>query len=118
MRSMLIIGATEDDARAFVGIRPGSQPGDPVAEDRPSRAVPDELWPQGEVWSGVFMGAAVAGVLCWPVLGDHPPIDALVITAAARAIYEVDETTLRAWSADVLGPGGWLYIQPDPVSHA
>lgn len=112
---MLIIGATEDDARAFVGIRPGSQPGDPVADDRPSRAVPDDLWPPGETWTGFF----ATGGQGWPA-GDRE-FDGVVVTRgaqeAARLAHDAREPDLRAWCAKLTNASGWLYIEP-AATHA
>jgi hypothetical protein len=111
MRTMLVIGATREDAYAFVGQRPDAPPGTESAPDRPSLRVPEDIWPTGETFTGYFMAADG-----WPRVDERGPVDLLIVTAAARAAYGVDEATLRAWAATepaILRPGGALYLQPE-----
>lgn len=109
LRRLLIIGETEAEARAFVGMRPDHPPGEPTAPDRASLLVPDDLWPTGEQMNTSFLAA-----VGWPARAEgQPPIDALIVTAAALRAYGATVDDVRAWSAGLLSPdGGWLYVQP------
>ena len=102
MRTMLIIGATREDAYAFVGQKPDDPAGTPSADDRPSLLVPEDAWPTGETFNGYFTDG-------WPTGRAY---DLVIVTAAARAACGHNEAAMREWSAEMLTPEGKLYLQP------
>lgn len=98
---MLIIGATEEEARSFITDSPDGT--------RRSQAVPDELWPLKQSVIGQFFGADKG----FPDVEPHS-LDCIVLTKAGR------ERMLQ-WPADgpldeilryLVKQDGWVWDEP------
>lgn len=102
-RSLLIIGATFADARAFLGYDTNAAEigAAPRREERRSSAVPDALWPTGAYLITWFRGADVTNEN-----GSGPPYDAVIVTADALALRTGEDY------AALVKPGGWLWVEP------
>ena len=93
-RTLLIVGADEDDVRDF------------VASAR-AHAVPRELWPENERFETTGC--------TWDAIPRDRAFDAVILTRA-RAVDPVTDAVAAVGAA--CAPTGWLWVEPIKIAHA
>lgn len=80
LRTVLVVGATEDDARAF------------IADVDRRRSVPDEMWPMGETLRGSFASPEQVG----GAIDRGYGYDLVFITRGAFAAMDYEQVLVAA----------------------